>query len=74
MSEAAGPQPNPETPVEEWVIGNGPITGPQVSSLQTLCCEAGEEFDPKLTKAQASKMIEELQPKTRRGQSTLTTG
>jgi|GEM_PF-5607309 len=43
--------------------GEEPITGPQRSHLQTLCREAGEEFDPSLTKAEASKKIEELQAK-----------
>jgi len=43
------------------------MTGPQRSYLQTLCREAGEEFNDKLTKAEASKKIEELQAKTGRG-------
>jgi hypothetical protein len=33
-----------------------------------MCEEAGEEFDPDLTKAEASKRIDELQEKTGRGQ------
>jgi hypothetical protein len=37
------------------------MTGAQASYLETLCREAGEGFDPKLTKAEASKRIEELQ-------------
>ncbi|HWI08845.1 MAG TPA: DUF3072 domain-containing protein [Solirubrobacteraceae bacterium] len=37
--------------------------------LQTLCQEAGEEFDPGLTKAQASQRIDELQASTGRGGS-----
>jgi hypothetical protein len=41
--------------------GEEPMTGPQRSYLQTLRREAGEEFDPSLTKAEASKKIEELQ-------------
>ena len=48
--------------------GEEPITGPQRSYLQTLCREAGEEFDPSLTKAEASKKIEELQTKTGRAE------
>ncbi len=44
------------------------MTGPQRSYLQTLCREAGEEFDPRLTKAQASKKIDELRQKTGRGE------
>jgi hypothetical protein len=63
------PEPNPEKPVEQWVTGEEPMTGPQNSYLQTLCREAGEEFNGSLTKAQASVKIEELQAKTGRGQS-----
>ena len=59
--------PNPEKDPEDWVTGDEPMTGPQASYLQTLCQEAGEEFDPGLTKAQASARIDELQAKTARG-------
>lgn len=44
------------------------MTGPQASYLETLCREAGEEFDPALTKAEASRRIDELQQRTNRGQ------
>jgi Protein of unknown function (DUF3072) len=47
--------------------GEEPLTGPQRFYLRTLCREEGEEFDPSLTKAEASKKIEELQAKTGRG-------
>ena len=60
-------QPNPERDPEQWVTGDEPMTGPQHSYLQTLCQEAGEQFDPKLTKAQASQRIEDLQATTGRG-------
>ena len=52
---------------EDWVTGDEEMTGAQSSYLQTLCEEAGEEFDPNLTKAEASKRIEELQHQTGRG-------
>ncbi|MBC8089774.1 MAG: DUF3072 domain-containing protein [Phycisphaerae bacterium] len=52
---------------DEWVTGDESMTGPQASYLKTLSHEAGEEFDESLTKAQASKRIEELQEKTGRG-------
>jgi hypothetical protein len=52
---------------EEWTTGNEEMTGPQKSYLQTLSREAGEELDENLTKAEASKKIEELQQKTGRG-------
>jgi hypothetical protein len=47
--------PNPEKPAEQWVTGEEPMTGPQLSYLQTLCREAGEEFDGTLTKAGAAQ-------------------
>ena len=58
---------NPEKDPDEWTTGEEPMTGPQRSYLQTLCREAGEEFNENLTKAEASKKIEELQAKTGRG-------
>ena len=58
---------NPEKDPEDWTTGEEPMTGPQRSYLQTLCREAGEEFNDNLTKAEASKKIEELQAKTGRG-------
>jgi DUF3072 family protein len=61
------PMQNPEKPPEEWATGKEPMTGPQRSYLQTLCREAGEEFNENLTKAEASKKIDELQTKTGRG-------
>ena len=52
---------------EDWVTGDEEMTGAQRSYLQTLCEEAGEDFDPNLTKAEASRRIEELQEQTGRG-------
>ena len=52
---------------DEWVTGDEDMTGAQRSYLQTLADEAGEEVDLNLTKAEASKRIEELQQKTGRG-------
>ena len=59
--------PTAEKDTDDWVTGDEPMTGPQASYLQTLCQEAGEEFDESLTKAAASDRIEELQAKTGRG-------
>ncbi len=59
--------PNPEKDPDDWVTGDEPMTGPQASYLETLSREAGEEFDPGLTKAQASRRIDELQERTGRG-------
>ena len=52
---------------DEWTTGNEPMTGAQKSYLKTLSDEAGEEMNDNLTKAEASKRIEELQHKTGRG-------
>jgi Protein of unknown function (DUF3072) len=54
---------------DEWTTGDETMTGAQASYLKTLCEEAGEEFDPSLTKAEASKRIDELQEMTGRGKS-----
>jgi hypothetical protein len=43
------------------------MTGAQRSYLNTLSQEAGEELNEELTKAEASKKIDELQHKTGRG-------
>ena len=61
------PHENPAKDPEDWTTGDEPMTGPQRSYLQTLCEEAEEDFDDKLTKAEASKRIDELQQKTGRG-------
>ena len=54
---------------DDWKTGDEEMTGAQRSYLQTLADEAGEEIDLNLTKAEASKRIEELQQKTGRGAS-----
>jgi fructosamine-3-kinase len=52
---------------DNWTTGDEPMTGAQRSYLTTLSEEAKEEFDENLTKAEASKRIEELQQKIGRG-------
>ena len=64
----AHPTGNAVKDPEQWVTGDEPMTGAQASYLQTLSEEAGEEFEPDLTKADASKKIDELQEKTGRGE------
>jgi hypothetical protein len=61
------PNANPVRDPDDWKTGDEPMTGPQASYLQTLCQEAGMEMDPALTKADASKLIDELQQRTGRG-------
>ncbi|MFT3782092.1 MAG: DUF3072 domain-containing protein [Nibricoccus sp.] len=59
--------PNPEKDPADWKTGDEPMTGPQQSYLKTLANEAKEKVDEDLTKAEASKKIEELREKTGRG-------
>ena len=51
----------------DWTTGDEAMTGAQASYLKTLSEEAGEPFDPNLSKAAASQRIDELQAKTGRG-------
>jgi hypothetical protein len=62
-------QPSPEKDPADWVTGEEPATGPQLSYLTTLAQQAGEAVPDDLTKAQASQLIDELQARTGRGQS-----
>ena len=60
-------QSNMEKDPGDWTTGDEPMTGAQRSYLKTLCEEAKVEFDENLTKADASKRIDELQEITGRG-------
>jgi hypothetical protein len=60
MSE---PQPNaasPEKDPDDWVTGDEPATGAQKSYLETLTRSTEDEVPDDLTKAEASKKIDEL--------------
>jgi hypothetical protein len=63
------PTSNAEKDPDDWVTGEEPMTGAQASYLKTLCEEAKEPFDGSLTKAEASRRIDELQGKTGRGKA-----
>jgi hypothetical protein len=54
---------------EEWVTGDEPMTGPQESYLHTLAREAGVDVPDRLSKAEASELIDALQPKSSRLQA-----
>ncbi len=51
---------------DDWTTGDEPMTGAQASYLETLAAEAGEELPAQLTKADASKKIDELQDRSDR--------
>ncbi|HWM60431.1 MAG TPA: DUF3072 domain-containing protein [Pseudonocardia sp.] len=62
------PVGSPEKNPDDWTTGDEPMTGPQRSYLQTLAQQAGEQAPPDdLSKAEASKRIDELQERTGRG-------
>ena len=58
----AGLQRDPD----EWKTGSEPMTAAQRSYLETLCRDTGEEFDENMTKAEASKRIDELRERSPR--------
>lgn len=62
-----GQSSNTEKNPDDWTTGGEEMTGAQRSYLKTLSDEAGEEFDETLSKAEASKRIDELQKQTGRG-------
>jgi hypothetical protein len=58
---------NPEKDPSDWVTGEEPATGPQQSYLTTLAQEAGEDVEVQdITKAEASRKIDELKDTTGR--------
>jgi hypothetical protein len=61
---------NAQKDPDDWTTGEEAMTGAQRSYLHTLAQEAGEDpsqYD-ELTKAEASKKIDDLQEATGRGQ------
>jgi hypothetical protein len=66
-NDAANPGSNTIKDPADWSTGDEPMTGAQQSYLHTLASEAGERVDDDLTKAEASRRIDQLQEKTGRG-------
>jgi hypothetical protein len=62
------PQSNTEKDPADWVTGGEPMTGAQASYMKTLSeiADEPEAFDESLTKAEASKRIDDLKEKTGR--------
>lgn len=59
-------QPALQRDPDEWKTGDEPMTDAQRSYLETLCRETGEDFDETLSKADASKRIDELRERSPR--------
>jgi Protein of unknown function (DUF3072) len=59
-------QSNLQRDPDEWKTGDEPMTDAQRSYLETLCRETGEKFVDNLSKAAASKRIDELRERSPR--------
>ncbi|GAA3721964.1 hypothetical protein HDA32_002133 [Spinactinospora alkalitolerans] len=57
---------DPRKETDDWKTGEEPATGPQLSYLETLAREAGEEVPEGLSKAEASRLIDEFQRRSPR--------
>jgi hypothetical protein len=53
-------------PPEDWVTGDEPATGAQLSYAATLARETGSELPEALTKAEASELIDDLRRRSDR--------
>ena len=51
---------------DAWVTGDEPATASQRSYLETLATDSGAEVPEQLSKADASKLIDELQDRSPR--------
>jgi Protein of unknown function (DUF3072) len=60
MSESPTADQTLEKDPSDWVTGEEPATGAQKSYLETLTRASDEEVPEDLTKAEASKKIDEL--------------
>ena len=68
MADQSDLTSNAEKDPGDWTTGDEPMTGPQRSYLHTLAQQVGVEAPPDdLSKADASKAIDELQSKAGRG-------
>lgn len=71
QDEAAGHAPGRGSTLQkdpdDWTTGDESMTDAQRSYLTTLSQEAGEQLPGDLTKAEASKRIDELRQRTGRG-------
>jgi hypothetical protein len=59
-------EPGLQKDPDDWKTGDEPMTAAQRSYLETLSRETGEPLDENLTKAEASKRIDELRQRSPR--------
>jgi Protein of unknown function (DUF3072) len=65
-TNASDPQAGLAKDPDEWKTADEPMTAAQRSYLETLARDVGESFHEELTKAEASKRIEELRERSPR--------
>jgi hypothetical protein len=65
-TNASDPQAGLQKEPDEWKTADEPMTAAQRSYLETLARDVGESFEEELTKAEASKRIEELRERSPR--------
>lgn len=56
----------PDKDPDTWVTGDEPATSSQLSYLETLATDSGQDVPTEINKADASKLIDELQDKSPR--------
>jgi hypothetical protein len=68
MADQRHTQNNPglQKDPDEWKTGDEPMTASQRSYLETLAQDTGEQVEETLTKAEASKLIDELRQRSPR--------
>ena len=64
MSDQIEGLDNTEKNPDDWVTGDEPATGAQLSYLHTLAKAKGEDVPNDITKGDASKMIDRLKAET----------
>jgi hypothetical protein len=65
----SNPTAGAEKDPDQWVTGEEPMTGAQASYLSTLARDTGRHIPETMTKAEASKLIDELQTESQRAHS-----
>lgn len=56
----------PDKDPDTWLTGDEPATASQLSYLETLANDSGRDVPTDVTKAEASKLIDELQDESPR--------
>jgi hypothetical protein len=66
LPTTSNPTASAEKDPDDWTTGGEPMTGAQASYLATLAQDTGRAIPENLSKADASKLIDELQKQSPR--------